>query len=722
VGEATEAQHLRVEDPHFNNNPIDLPLDVLLGKTPKMHRDVKRSSVVTKTFDTSCIDVADAAERLLRLPTIAEKTFLITIGDRSVTGLVHRDQMVGPWQIPVADVAVTAAAFDTYAGEAMALGERTPSALLNHGTSARLAVAEALTNIAAAPIGDLKRIKLSANWMTAAGHPGEDAGLYEAVKAIGEELCPALDLAIPVGKDSMSMKMRWQDENQQEQVVTSPLSLIITAFGAVTDIRKTLTPQLMTDKGDTQLIYIDISAGKGRLGASCLTQVYNELGDESPDVDDAQVLKVFFNTVQKLNSQQLLLAYHDVSDGGVFTTVSEMAFAGKVGVSINLDSLHSDTVRALFSEELGAVVQVRADDAEQVLAVLSEAGLEQHSHVIGCLNQTDKIEFSHHGNTVLSSPRLTYRQAWAETTHNMQTLRDNPDCAKQEFVAKSDSNDPGLHASLSYDVNQDIAAPYIATGVKPAIAILREQGVNSHVEMAAAFDRAGFSSIDVHMSDLLAGRVSLDQFKGLVACGGFSYGDVLGAGEGWAKTILFNNQLRDQFEQFFHRADSFSLGVCNGCQMLSNLKPLIPGADLWSRFVTNKSERFEARVAMVEVMDSPSVLMQGMAGSRMPIAVSHGEGRAEFANQQAVDANLQQQRVALRYVDNYGNPTEQYPANPNGSPAGITALTSKDGRATIMMPHPERVFRTVANSWAPEEWQEDSAWMRMFRNARAYVG
>ena len=723
VGEATAEQHLNLNDSQFDNKPIDMPLDVLLGKPPKMHRDVSSSEVSSPALDDTGITLSEAANRILSLPTVAEKTFLITIGDRSVTGLVSRDQMVGPWQVPVSDVAVTATAFDTYHGEAMSMGERTPVALLSHGASARLAVGEALTNIAAANIGDIKRIKLSANWMAAAGHPGEDAGLYEAVKAVGEELCPELGLTIPVGKDSMSMKTAW-NENGEDKAVTSPLSLVISAFGAVKDIRKTVTPQLRTDKGASRLLLLDLGEGKNRLGASCLAQVYTQLGDSPADVVSASRLKAFFDAMQALIEKGLVCAYHDRSDGGLFTTVAEMAFAGKTGVSINLDSLGSSSanhdIAVLFNEELGGVIQVLESDLDAVNAVLAKFDLTELTHDIGTLNSTDMIEFSRDGVAVLADSRASMRTTWAQTTFEMQKLRDNPECAEQEHAAKQDAADPGLHAALSYDVNEDVAAPYIAKGVKPKVAILREQGVNSHLEMAAAFTRAGFDAIDVHMSDVLAGRITLEQFAGLAACGGFSYGDVLGAGEGWAKSILFNNMARDQFEGFFNRNDTFSLGVCNGCQMLSNLKSLIPGTEHWPHFVTNQSARFEARVAMVEVMESKSVLLDGMAGSRMPIAVSHGEGQAEFAHDNALSQVGAQ--VAMRYVDNYGKPTMQYPANPNGSPQGITGLTSVDGRSTIMMPHPERVFRAVANSWRPDEWQEDGAWMRIFRNARKFVG
>ena len=723
IGEATEERHLTVADSHFDNSPVDLPLDVLLGKAPKMHRDVTSQQVVGTALDMDAINPADAAQRLLRLPTIAEKTFLITIGDRSVTGLVARDQMVGPWQVPVANCAVTAATYDTYHGEAMSLGERTPAALLNYGASARLAVAESLTNIAGANIGSLENIKLSANWMAAAGHPGEDAGLYEAVKAVGEELCPALGLTIPVGKDSMSMKTTWKNEDDTtEQSVTSPLSLIITAFGRVDDVRKTVTPQLRTDKGETSLILVDLGAGKNRLGASSLAQVYKQLGDVTPDVDSPELLKGFYNAMQALVADSKLLAYHDRSDGGLFTTIAEMAFTGHTGVTVDLATLTGSDIEALYNEELGAVIQVANSDLDAVKAVFEQHGVAAISHVIGSLNNDDNIVFNRGEQTVLNHTRTELRTIWAETTYQMQARRDNPECAKQEFDAKFDAKDPGLNVKLNFDLNEDIAAPYIATGAKPQMAILREQGVNSHLEMAAAFNRAGFAAVDVHMSDILEGRLTLEQFKGLVACGGFSYGDVLGAGEGWAKSILFNDMARDQFQSFFHREDTFSLGVCNGCQMLSTLKELIPGTEHWPRFVTNKSERFEARFSLVEIQENPSVFFNGMAGSRMPIAVSHGEGHAEFANDAATKAALASGTVAVKFVDNYGNPTTQYPSNPNGSPEGITGITSTDGRATVMMPHPERVFRAVANSWHPDEWAEDSPWMRMFRNARKNVG
>ncbi|WDE06615.1 phosphoribosylformylglycinamidine synthase [Thalassomonas viridans] len=730
VGRATEEEHLTLTDAHFaddpkNAKPIDLSLDVLLGKPPKMHREVSSKTETGEPLDLAGVSLSDAADRLLSLPTIAEKTFLITIGDRSVTGMVNRDQMVGPWQVPVADCGVTASALDSYHGEAMSMGERTPVALLNYGASARLAVAEALTNIAGADIGDLNRIKLSANWMAAAGHPGEDAGLYEAVKAIGEELCPTLGLTIPVGKDSMSMKTQWQQDGE-DKAVTAPLSLVITAFGAVKDIRKTVTPQLRTDLGDSRIVAIDLSGGKNRLGGSCLAQVYKQLGQETPDVDNPEVLKGFFNAMQELVSDNKLLAYHDRSDGGLFTAVAEMAFAGFTGVDIDLSKLAGDDMAVLFNEELGAVIQIREADVDAIHAILEKHGILDLCTDIGRLNNEDMIRFSRDGKEVLANSRTYYRTTWAKTTYHMQSMRDNPECAQQEHDVKFDTEDPGLNVELTYDLNEDIVAELIVKdavkGSNPKVAILREQGVNSHVEMAAAFDRAGFIAVDIHMSDVLAGRVDLNEFKGLVACGGFSYGDVLGAGEGWAKSILFNAGAREMFREFFHREDTFSLGVCNGCQMLSNLKEIIPGSEHWPRFVQNKSERFEARFSLVEIQESPSIFFDGMAGSHMPIAVSHGEGRTEFSSNATVDAANESGTVAMRYINNYGDVTETYPANPNGSVDGITSLTTTDGRVTIMMPHPERVFRTVANSWHPDDWQEDSPWVRMFRNARKFVG
>ncbi|MGS0695251.1 phosphoribosylformylglycinamidine synthase [Shewanella sp. 0m-4] len=719
VGVATEEKELVLSDEHFENHPIDLPLEVLLGKAPKMSRDVVSAKANSAALDQSAIEVQEAAHRLLRLPTIAEKTFLITIGDRTVTGLVNRDQMVGPWQVPVADCAVTASSYDSYTGEAMSMGERTPLALLDFGASARMAVAESILNIAGTDIGSFKHIKLSANWMSPAGHPGEDAGLYQAVKAIGEELCPDLSLTIPVGKDSMSMKTAWED-NGVQKTVTSPMSLVITAFGVVQDVRNTVTPELRTDKGETDLLLLDLGLGQNRLGGSCLAQVYSELGDIAPDLDNSATLKGFFETIQPMIADKSIIAYHDRSDGGLYTTLVEMAFAGHTGLNVDLSALTGTDVERLFNEELGAVIQVRRQDAAIITEKFAAAGVPCHK--VAELNDSDSIAIFDGMREVLTETRTSLRTIWAETTYRMQALRDNPECAKEEFELKQDASDLGLTVDLSFDPSEDVAAPFILKGAASKMAILREQGVNSHIEMAAAFDRAGFEATDVHMSDILSGRISLEEFQGLVACGGFSYGDVLGAGEGWAKSILFNERAREQFSQFFERNDSFSLGVCNGCQMLSNLKDIIPGTELWPHFVRNRSERFEARFSLVEVQKSPSLFFQGMEGSRMPIAVSHGEGRAEFASPEALAAAEASGTIALRYVDGNGQIATQYPQNPNGSPNAITALSSTDGRVTIMMPHPERVFRTVANSWHPESWGEDSPWMRMFRNVRKSVG
>ncbi|MCY1265315.1 Phosphoribosylformylglycinamidine synthase [compost metagenome] len=724
VGEATEEKHLTVADSHFGNKPVDMPLDVLLGKPPRMHRSVTREAELGDDFDASAIDLGEATERVLRHPAVASKNFLITIGDRTITGLVARDQMVGPWQVPVADCAVTATSFDVYTGEAMAMGERTPLALLDAPASGRMAIGETITNLAAARIEKISEIKLSANWMAAAGHPGEDARLYDTVKAVGMELCPALGITIPVGKDSMSMKTRWQDDGA-EKSVTAPMSLIISGFAPVADIRGTLTPQLRLDKGETDLILIDLGRGKNRLGGSILAQTYGRIGQQVPDVDDAEDLKAFFAVIQGLNADGHLLAYHDRSDGGLLATVVEMAFAGHCGLDLHLDALadsREELAAVLFSEELGAVIQVHEGATPEVLAQFSAAGLDDCVAVIGQPVNGEEVEIDFNGERVYNAQRRLLQRIWSETSYQIQRLRDNADCATQEFDGLLEEDNPGLSVKLSYDVNDDIAAPYIRKGVRPKMAILREQGVNGQVEMAAAFDRAGFAAVDVHMSDILSGRVSLEEFKGLVACGGFSYGDVLGAGEGWAKSILFNARAREAFQGFFERKDSFALGVCNGCQMLSNLHELIPGTEFWPHFVRNRSEQFEARVAMVQVQESHSIFLQGMAGSRLPIAIAHGEGHAEFESAEALlEADLSG-CVAMRFVDNHGKVTETYPANPNGSPRGITGLSNRDGRVTIMMPHPERVFRAVQNSWRPDEWEEDGGWMRMFRNARVWVG
>ena len=726
IGEATEEKHLTVSDSHFNDKPVDLPLQVLLGKAPRMHRDVKRHDLDLPAVNLKGIELKDAAQRVLQLPSVASKSFLITIGDRSITGTVARDQFVGPWQVPVADVAVTTASYDGLNGEAMAMGERTPAALINAPASGRMAVGEVVTNIAAANIEKLENVKLSANWMCAAGHPGEDDKLYQTVKAVGMELCPELGLTIPVGKDSMSMKTKWAERTEsgtdQEKTVTSPMSLVVTGFAPVMDASKTLTPQLRGDGEDTDLLLIDLGRGQNRLGASAFTQVFGQLGNVTPDVDDSEDLKAFFAVIQGLNQDDILLAYHDRSDGGLWATLVEMSFAGHLGLDINLDAIaksEADVIPALFAEELGAVIQIRKTDTEFVMMQLEAAGLDDCTHVIANVNDRDSISATLDGVELLSETRIDLQRLWTRTSYEIQAMRDNADCAKQEFDNLLDADDPGLHAELTFDVDKNVAAPF-AKSERPKVAILREQGVNGQIEMAAAFDKAGFATQDVHMSDVLAGRVTLDGFRGLVACGGFSYGDVLGAGEGWAKSILFNDIAREQFKNFFEREDTFALGVCNGCQMLSNLHELIPGAQNWPHFVRNQSEQFEARVAMVEVQTSDSILLKGMEGSRMPIAIAHGEGHAEFESEGDLEAVNKNAHVALRFVDNFGLTTEAYPANPNGSTQGITGLTAANGRVTIMMPHPERVFRAVQNSHCPDEWNEDGAWMRMFRNARVW--
>ena len=736
VGEATAEPRLILEDSFFGDQkkipapadqraaacPIDMELAVLLGKPPRMQRDVKRVKRRAPKFSTKKIDIKEAAYRVLRHPTVANKVFLVTIGDRSVTGLVCRDQMVGPWQTPVADVAVTAAGYHSYAGEAMALGERTPLAVADPAASGRMAVGEALTNIAAARIKKLPDVKLSANWMAAAGHPGEDAALYDTVQAVAIELCPALGISIPVGKDSMSLKTVWQDDKAERREVIAPLSLIVSAFAPVLDVRKTLTPQLRTDLGETDLVLVDLGKGKNRLGGSILAQVYREFGHEAPDVDDARVLRLFFHVIQALNELGFAIAYHDRSDGGLFVTLCEMAFAGHAGIRIDLTDLGRDPAAALFNEELGAVLQVPRARRDGILGALKKAGLVRHGHVIGSVTDDDLIVIQHRGETLLLDSRVNLQRAWSETTYRMQALRDNPQCAQEEFDGILDVDDPGLHAVLTFDPTEKIAAPYIGRGERPRIAILREQGVNGQMEMAAAFEHVGFSAVDVTLSDIIDGRTSLTEFKGFAACGGFSFGDVLGAGEGWAKSILFNARARDEFSAFFARTDTFAFGVCNGCQMMSNLRELIPGAGDWPHFVRNASEQFEARTVMAQVPKNPSILFQGMRGSILPIAVAHGEGRAEFQTPEQVQQVVLEQLVALCFVDNRGNLTQTYPANPNGSPHGITGLTTPDGRFTIMMPHPERVVRTVSNSWHPDDWGEEGPWLRMFRNARVWVG
>ena len=715
LGHTTDDGMLEVHDAHFSNDPVDLPLEVLLGKPPKMLREVVHTEVKAEPFNPVGISLREAAERVLRLPAVADKTFLITIGDRSVTGLVARDQMVGPWQVPVADVAVTARDYQGYFGEAMSMGERSPLAVLDAPASGRMAIGEALTNIAAASIEKLGDVKLSANWMAACGHAGEDARLFDTVRAVGMELCPALGISIPVGKDSLSMKSVWQQDGATREM-SAPLSLVISAFAPVDDIRRTLTPQLRTDQGESDLVLLDLGHGSNRLGGSALTQVFDCTGVEAPDLDDPALFRAFFATVQQLNRAGLLLAYHDRSDGGLFATVCEMSFAGRAGARIELASL-GEAWGALFSEELGAVLQVRRTDRERVLAMLAEAGLGGVAHLIGEVMDDRRLVFSHDSHVLLEGRVQAWQQIWAETSYRMQALRDDPACAREAFEAIADEYDPGLHAHLNFDPGEDIGAPFI-NGARPKMAILREQGVNGQVEMAAAFDRAGFECVDVHMSDLIEGRQTLDDFRGLAACGGFSFGDVLGAGSGWANAVLFHNRVRDQFAAFFTRDDTLALGVCNGCQMMSQLKDLIPGAAHWPRFVRNRSEQFEARLLMAGIPDSPSALLSGMAGSRLPLVVAHGEGRAEFTS----DQDRAVARVVLQYLAPDNKPAARYPYNPNGSPQGIAGLTTDDGRVTIMMPHPERLFRSVQYAWRPDGWGEDGPWMRMFRNARRWIG
>ena len=714
IGYATEEEQLVLEDRLLGEDAVNIPMSLLFGNPPKMHREAWRKTSVGPQLDRSKITLEDAVHRVLSHPAVADKSFLIHIGDRSVGGLVARDQMVGPWQIPVADVAVTATGFKAITGEAMAMGERTPLALLNAPASGRMALGEALTNILAAQIRDLSDIKLSANWMAAAGTAEEDAALFDTVKTVGLELCPALGIAIPVGKDSLSMKTVWKD-NTETKAMTSPLSLIVTAFSEVTDIRKTLTPELKRDRGETVLMLLDLGFGQHRLGGSILAQVYEQMGDHAPDFEDPERFRRFFNALQALNAAGTLLAYHDRSDGGLCATLLEMAFAAHTGLEVDLEVLPGDDLAQLFNEELGAVIQVEAKQVGFVREAFAREGLAEYLHLLGTPREDQQVVLRRGERMLFQSTRAELQAIWSRTSFHMQALRDNPACAEAEFERIQDDLDPGLFARLSFDPNDNVMRRFDGQG-RPRIAILREQGVNGHVEMAAAFEAAGFRCVDVHMSDLLEGRLKLDGFQGLVACGGFSYGDVLGAGGGWAKSILMNPRGREVFSEFFERTDTFGLGVCNGCQMMSNLSDLIPGTGHWPRFKRNLSEQFEARVSLVEVIDSPSILLKGMAGSILPVVVAHGEGRAVFSGPPST-AN-----ISLRYVDHKGLATEHFPENPNGSPQGITGLTSEDGRFTIMMPHPERCFRTLQNSWYPKEWGEDGAWLRLFRNARVWIG
>lgn len=743
VGEATEARQLRVLQAD-QPTPVDVPMDVILGKPPRMTRDVSRLAGVSEPMDLTVITLDDAVDRVLRHPTVANKTFLITIGDRTVGGLSSRDQMVGPWQIPVADCAVTLSDHDGDRGEAMAMGERTPLAMFDGPASARMAVAEALTNLVAADVATVEDIKLSANWMAACGAPGQDAALYDTVSAVSE-FCQTVGLSIPVGKDSLSMRTRWKpaDSDEPNREVIAPVSLIVTAFAPVADVKKTLTPALRTDLGPTTLIFIDLGQGHQRMGGSILAQVAGQIGESVPDVPDGELLRTFFVTMRALAESGIVLAYHDVSDGGLFTTLCEMAFAGHCGISVNVDLLTIDpnvadvgaynirpsqmsvqrdeqTLKALFCEEAGAVIQVPSAERDAVMQVLRGAGLSKDAHVVGMPNTTDEIEIYRDAKRVWGRTRQALGKAWSEVSMRVASRRDNPLCAQAEWAMWDDATDPGMSPKVTFDPQQDVAAPFINKGARPKVAILREQGCNSQVEMAWAFDRAGFDAHDVHMSDLQRGRSDLSDYKGLVAVGGFSYGDVLGAGEGWARSILFNESLASMFAQYFARPDTFGLGVCNGCQMLAALAPMIPGAEHWPRFTRNQSEKYEARLSMVEILSSPSIFLTDMAGSHLPVAVAHGEGFADFRRQGDASHVLK----AMRFVDHHGQATEAYPFNPNGSPDGLTAVTTADGRFTALMPHPERVTRNVMLSWHPNRWGDadsggpDSPWMRFFRNAR----
>lgn len=742
IGKATDDQELILEDGPDGERVIDMPMDVLLGKPPKMVRDVSRVVRTEQPLDLTGVKLEQAALDVLRHPTVASKRFLVTIGDRTVGGMNHRDQMVGPWQVPVADCAVTLADYAGFRGEAMSMGERTPLASLDAPASGRMAVAEAITNLLAAPF-ELERVKLSCNWMAACGEPGEDAALYETVKAVGMELCPALGISVPVGKDSLSMRTRWSEGGTAKQV-TAPVSLIVSAFVSLDDVRATLTPQLQP--GDTTLLLIDLGQGRNRMGGSILAQTLNQFGDTVPDLDDAALLKALVGAINRLRGEGKLLAYHDRSDGGLWAAVCEMGFAGHLGVSLNVDMLVTEsdgihdsradygdsknwasqvgerrnelTLKALFAEELGAVIQVRSSERDAVIAALREAGLSKHTHVIGKTNDRGVVEIWRDAKPQFSAALEQLHKTWDEVSWRIARQRDNPACADSEHAAAGASNDPGLHVQLSFDAAEDVAAPFIATGARPKFAILREQGVNSHVEMSYAMAKAGFDTFDVHMTDLQTGRARLDQFKGFVACGGFSYGDTLGAGEGWARSVMFNPALAEQFAAFFGRTDTFALGVCNGCQMLAALSPIIPGAQDWPKFTRNRSEQFEARLSQVEVLESPSIFFKGMAGSRLPVAVAHGEGYADFSQRGDARKVLR----AMRFVDGHGAPTESYPANPNGSPEGLTAVTTADGRFTALMPHAERVFRNVQMSWTSGDRSDLSPWMRMFRNARVWVG
>ena len=753
VGKTTKNRQLQLVDTRLeasnpNELPIDMPMEVLLGKPPKMHRDVVRHKIDLGKENLDDISLDQAASLVLQHPTVANKSFLITIGDRTVGGLTHRDQMVGPWQVPVADCAVTMMDYAGYRGEAMAMGERTPVAAINAPAAARLALAESITNVIAADISDISDIKLSANWMASCGTPGEDARLFDSVKTVGLEVCPPLGISIPVGKDSLSMKTKWTSNGEEKEVI-SPISLVVSAFAPVVDVRKTLTPLLATHDADTELVLIDLGFGKNRISGSILSQIFEKTGQDVPDLDDPIRLKNFVDAINFLRKSDLILAYHDRGDGGLFVSACEMAFASHIGLSLNIDLLVLDqghesdfgdaknwatqisgrrnelTLKALFNEELGAVIQIPKKNRPEVFKILRDFGLSAHSHVVGQLNNSGHIEIWRDAKKIFDVPRHVLQKLWQSTSWQIARMRDNPECADSEHSLIDDINSAGLSPLISFDINEQVSAPYISKANKPKIAILREQGVNSHVEMAYAFDVAGFDAIDVHMSDLLLNHQNLNQFQGIVACGGFSYGDVLGAGEGWAKTILFNGNLRDQFSKFFSNPNTFGLGVCNGCQMMSNLAEIIPGTSAWSKFTRNKSEQYEARLSLVEIVESKSIFFNGMSGSRLPIAVAHGEGYANFEAKGSINEVVSRQLVTMRYVDYQGSPTETYPLNPNGSPNGVTGLTNDDGRFSVMMPHPERVFRVSQMSWYPKDWNSlpngHSPWIRMFQNARKWV-
>ena len=707
LGESTKEQELVLSDELFSDTPINMPMSVLLGNPPKTSINAITQEINLNSLDTSAIKLDDAINRILQLPTVASKNFLITIGDRSVTGMVARDQFVGPWQVPVADCAISISDYVGFKGEIMSLGERTPLALCNANSAARMTIGEALTNMLSGYVEDIHDISLSANWMSASGHPGEDSKLFEAVKAVGMDLCPELGLTVPVGKDSMSMKSSWTDDGVDKSV-TSPLSLIITAFSKTPDVRAQKTPLLETDS-DSELLLIDLGFGQNRMGGSCLAQVYNQIGNIAPNLDDSSLFKKFFTVINQLNKANLISAYHDRSDGGVITTILEMAFASHCGLDIETNT----SIEALFNEELGCVIQVSNSNKSKVIEALTEAGLADCTSTIATVNNSDTINITSNGKQIYSQSRAELHTLWSSTSYEIAKLRDNPDCAQQEFDNISQTTD-GIKTDLSFDIDHSIITPYIKTNVKPKIAILREQGVNGQVEMGAAFDKAQFEAVDVHMSDILSGRISLEEFKGLVACGGFSYGDVLGAGRGWASSILYNARAKDEFETFFNRQDSFALGVCNGCQMMSNLRDIIPGSQNWPSFSRNVSEQFEARFSSVKIGKSHSIFLNDMQDSIMPIAIAHGEGKASFGGNSI-------NNIALQYVDHQGDTTQAYPHNPNGSEQGVAGVTNDSGRVTIMMPHPERVFRAVQNSHHSKDWNERSPWMRMFENARAWV-